>query len=579
VTTRWWRRYRVARRTAIGLAVLGLLLAIFDIGAVWRASWVVNQLLHDWAAGAIAQQSDSVYQFDVSRARFNPALRRVTVDSITLTTNRAINERRPASRPGLHLVLHDCTISGVHFISLIRRAGLIASSLGCLSGSLMLEVPRRAPTDAPAGPSPAPAGPGGERVTVLVFQQSLRPPSYAPRIRIGRVFFPRLALEVRLPRAAGGATRLLLERLQWSMADLVIDPSDTVAATRPLFSRAIELAGRNFTAHPDQLTAVRVGLLRTSLTDSTLEVHDVGYGPSVSGAEFLRSQRYRHDLTRLSVGRITARGIDLGAFIIGQGVRARRIEVDSFRIDVTSDKRRPEGPPGHHKTPQQWIADLDETLSLDSLLVRNGQVVYREHAVGRDGVGVITFARIEAAAAGVRHFAGRRTSGDPMTLTARAQFQNAGQLDVRFVVPLDAPRFDMGIRGTLGAMPTQALNPFVMETNALMIGNGQVAGIDFSIGVRNGVATGTITPRYSDLSITVTRSGAGGVMGSGGILGGAARGIANFAAGLKVRAENPDRPGSAPLIGPIRHTFMPDETLIKFVWSSVRDGLLLVVKR
>lgn len=575
------RSRRVARRTAIGLAILGLLAAVCVFGAVWRASWIVNRLLRYWAAGAIAQQSGGVYQLHLGHTRFDWALRRVAVDSISLTTRRAINERRPQSLPGLRLALYGCTISGVHFVTLVRRAGLIASWFGCRSGSLVVEVPRGVRTGGPGELSPAPAGRAfGERPAFLVFQQGVRLPSYAPRVRIARVLFPRLALDVRLPRTAGGATRLELERLQWSMADLVIDPADATAAARPLFSRTIELVANNFITHPDRATAVRVGLLRTSLTDSTLEVRGVGFAPTVSGAEFRRSRRYRRDLIRLTVGHITAQGIDFGAFIARQGVHARRIEVDSFRIAVTSDKRLPKGPPGPpRRTPQQWIADLDETLSLDSLRVRNGEVVYREHAAGRARPGVFTFARIEAAAANVSHLVGRRTSGDPMTLTARAHIQDAGQLDVRVVVPLDAPRFDMRFRGTLGAMSARVLNPFLVETGALQIENRQVAGVSFSVAVRNGVAIGTITPRFNDLSVSVTRSGSEGILGGGGILGGAARRIASFAAKLMLRANNPDSPANAPRIGTIGHAFTPDETLIAFLWSSVRDGLLLVVRR
>jgi hypothetical protein len=399
-------------------------------------------------------------------------------------------------------------------------------------------------------------------------------------VRIARVDFPRLALDVRLPRTARGAIRLELERLQASTTDLVIDPADTTAAARPLFSRTIELVASNFITRPDGVTAVRVGLLRTSLTDSTLEIRDVHFAPTGSRAEFTRSRRYRHDLIKLTVGHITAQGIDFGALVVGQGVRARRIEVDSFRIDVTSDKRVPVGPAGPpHRTPQQWIANLDETLSLDSLRVRQGEVVYREHAAGRVRPGVFTFARIEAAAVNVSHFVGRRTSGDPMTLTATARVQNAAQLNVRFVVPLDAPRFDMTFRGTLGAMPAPVLNPFVVETQALQIESGQVAGVAFSVAVENGVATGTITPRFTNLSVSVTRRGSEGLLGNRGIFGGAARGIASFAAGLTLRQDNPDSPLLEPHVGRIDRTFTSDEALIAFVWSGVRDGLLSVVKK
>jgi hypothetical protein len=584
ITARRWLRLRLGRRKAIDLVVIVVLLtAICAGGAVWRVTWIGRRLLHDWVVGAIDQGSGGVYQLRIGQVHFDwtfpPG---IAVDSFSLATRRALNARRPQPLPGLRLALYRCTISGVRFFTLVRNAGLIANSFGCESGNLMIQMPRRAHANGPGSPNPAPAGRAfGERQAFLVFQQGVRLPSYAPRIRITQVVFPRIALDVRLPRTANGALRFELGQLQWSMANVVIDPADTTAASRPLFSRTIELAASNFTTHPDRAMTVRVGLLRTSLTDSTLEVRGVAFTPSQSGADFRRSRRHRHDLINLTVGRITAEGIDFGAFMVGQGVRARRIEVDSFRIAVTNDKRLPERSPGSpHRTPQRWIADLDETLSLDSLRVRNGEVVYREHAAGRASSGVITFARIEAAAANVSHFVGRRTSDDPMTLTARAHIQHAGQLDVRFVVPLDASRFDMTFRGTLGAMSALDFNPFVRETDALRISNGQVAGIAFNVAVKHGVASGTITPRFNDLAVSITRHGSGGILGGGGIVGGAARGIATFAANLVVvRGNNPDNPADAPRSGTIHHTFTPDETLIAFIWSTLRGGLLSVVKK
>jgi len=325
---------------------------------------------------------------------------------------------------------------------------------------------------------------------------------------------------------------------------------------------------------------VRVGSLRTSLTDSTLDIRNVEFAPTGSNAQFTRSKRYRRDLIRLAVGQIAAQGVDFGALIVGQGVWARRIDVDSFRIDVTSDKRPAAGPGGHrHRTPQQWIASLDETLSLDSLRVRNGEVIYREHAPGRDQVGVFTISRIEAVATNVSHLVGRRTSGDPMTISATARVQDAAQLQVRVVVPLDAPRFSMALRGTLGAMPAAAFNSFVVQTQALQIERGRVAGVTFNVAVTNGVAAGTITPRFTDLSVSVTRRGSEGILGNRGIFGGAARGIASLAAGLALRQSNPDGPFDEPRVGTIDRTLTPGEPLIAFLWSGVRDGLLAVVKK
>ena len=530
--------------------------------------------MRSWAAATIAEKSENVYGLAVGRVRFAFPLRRVTVDSIHLTTNRGINAVRLPPLANLRFAFHDCTISGVRLPTLLRSGGLIAESFGCQVVSAAVVVPRGVPDTLAAPPRPA-------RRAFLVLQQGLQLPSFAPRVRIARIDFPRVVLDFRLQREAAEDARLTLEQLRWRMADLAIDPADTMAAARPLFSRTVELAAANFVAHPHHAAAVRVGALRASLTDSTIEVRGIGYAPTVSDAEFARSRPYRRDLIKTRVGRIAVQGIDVGAFVLGQGLRARRLELDSLRLDVTSDHRRhPDPRRRRHRTPQSWIADLDRTLSVDTVLVRHGEVVYREQRAGRARPGVFTFARLEAVAANLSLLVGRRTSRDTMTLTAATHIQNAGRLDVRFVAPLDSPQFTMSFRGTLGAMPAAALNPFIQETFPLRIANGQVVGISFRATVANGVARGTITPRYHDLSVAVTRAGSDGILGSGGILGGAARGIASFVGNLtEVRANNPDDPGTAPRSGTIRHTFTSDETLPAFLWASVRDGLLAVVRK
>lgn len=581
ITVRRWFRLRIGRRKAIGLgAILVLLAVIVAGGAAWRATWIGRRLLHDWVVKAIAEGSGGVYVLRIGKVHFDWSFPPgIAVDSFALATRRALNAHRPQPLPGLSITLYRCAIRGVGFFHLVLNSGLIAESFGCASGNLMVQMAR--PTPIPRGNGAAPAKLAfEERKPFLVLQQNVRLPSYAPRIRIARVVFPRLVLDVRLPRTAIGAIGLELEQLEWIMADVVIDPSDSAAAFRPLFSRRIDLAASNFVTHPDRATAVRVGQLRTSLTDSTLEIRDVAFEPSKRGAKFRLGRPDRHDVIKLAVGRISAEGIDFGALVYGQGVRARRVEVDSFRIDVTTDKRKPDFTPGsRHRTPQRWIADLDETVSVDSIRVRNGAVTYRQHAVGRQNPGVITFSAIEAAGANASHLVGRRTSSDPMTLTVRAQLQHAGRVDLRVVIPLDAPQFDMSYRGALGAMSALEFNAFVEQVGGVRVQNGDVAGATFNVNVRHGVASGTIMPLFSNLSVSVTRKGSTGILGNGGILGGAARSIASLAANqLMVRASNPDG-SNPPRVGTIRHTYTPRQTLISFIWVGIRDGLMSVVKK
>jgi len=167
-----------------------------------------------------------------------------------------------------------------------------------------------------------------------------------------------------------------------------------------------------------------------------------------------------------------------------------------------------------------------------------------------------------------------------MTLKASGNLQGAGRVDVQFRVPLDAPEFDMTFQGTLGAMPATALNSFIEEVLPLRIARGDLVEIGFRARVQRGVARGTITPRFNDLSLSVTERGSEGILGGSGFVGGVARSLVSFAANRwMVRTNNPANAVTPARTGTIRHRFSPDETLHGFLWASVRDGLLQVVSK
>jgi len=558
-------------RTITSLALLALLVVA---GFWWRAVWVTRHLLRVDAPAAIADKSGNVYQVAVGRVRFNPVRRRVTVDTIHVSTNDSVNALRPRPRSALRLSFQHCTMSGVRVFKLTFRRGLNAETFGCAAVTAAVDVPRGAPD------STAPSD-DAERA-FFVLQQSLRLPASTPQVRVARIDFPQVALDFRLERAQGEA-RLQLEHLRWLMTDFLIDPRDSTAAARPLFSDTVEIAAANFVGQLDSVTAVTVAALRLSLSDSTLEVRGVAFAPSQTDAAFARSHPYRRTLIRTATSRIDVRGLDVGVFLLRQGVRARRVQLDSLRLDVFSDLRRPrDRRRPTRRTPQAWIAGIEREIHVDSVVIRDGEIVYREQRPRHNKPGVMTFGRLEAVATNVRHVTGggRRSTRTPLTLNTTAYLQNEGKLEARFVVPLDTPRFTMAFRGRLGPMPATSLNAFIDEALPLRLDKGRIESITFSATVTNGVARGTVTPRYKDLAVEVTGEGSTGILGAGGVIGGAARGVATLVGNLtELRSDNPEDGATAARAGTIHHTFRSDETLPAFLWKSLRGGLLAVVRK
>jgi hypothetical protein len=213
-------------------------------------------------------------------------------------------------------------------------------------------------------------------------------------------------------------------------------------------------------------------------------------------------------------------------------------------------------------------------------VAHDGEIEYREIRPDQASPGVLTFSHVEATVAPVRHIDGRQARGDSLTFVATSQLLRAGRLDVRIAVPLDSPTFDMAFSGTLGPMPATPFNLILEHLENWKIARGHVERIGFSATVHHGVARGTLTPLYTDLSVQVTGQGGGGVLGTHGIIGGAARGLASLVANwTKIRGQNPDGPGRPPRVGPIAHVFTPSETLPGFLWVSLREGLLAGIRR
>ena len=572
--------FRIAGRVLGGIVVLVCLVIAAGVFAVRRAESVLQRLLDDFASTTVREKSEGVYRLEVGRVKLNWTLRHVGVDSAILTTDSAANARRDRPLPAVRLGLFGCTVSGVSLRKLILSDGLDARRVGCGVVTVEVDVPRTAalPTGEEVENLATPDS--GAAPTFLSMQRGLRLPEFAPRLRLRRIDFPHASFVLRRPLRRGGQATLVLEHLEWSIRDVVIDPDQPLTASRPLFAQAVNIGADNFTLHPDSVTSLSVGRLRVNLTDSSLTVRGIQFGPTVTDAVFARQRPWRRSRLRMKVGTVAAAGLDFGRLLRRGGIYMRHLDVDSFAIDIWSDKRLPKNPrPASHLTPQAWLAEGPGAYGIDSLTA-SGSVAYKELREGHDRNGILTFNRLRATARNIRHDVGRDTYGDPMTLHATAWLMNAGRLDAHFIVPLDAPRFTMDFWGTLGPMPATDLNGFVEHVLAAKIASGHVEKIEFKAAVRGGVARGAITPVYRGLAITVTGRGSGGILGGRGELSRIARRIVSgIANDFKIRNDNPDREGRPPRSASIEHPFVATETLPAFLWNGLRDGLLSVIRK
>ena len=596
------------RWARIGLVVVfgGVALyALFAFGTGFRATRLVNRLLHDWATTQVVEQSDSLYRLQIGTLHFNWPLRRITLDSAVIVTDSARNAARRYPGATLNGALRTCVISGVDIVQLVLGRGLEASQIGCAQVSWNADAPPDSTAqalfeDEQSGARPRPRPVAARRPAITLdsarraaasaaatstpqglgtFQQRLRLPSQVPRIHIGRIVFPSVGTTLIQHAPSGDRATFDLARARLDVTTIIIDPEgDSTRASRALFADNVVFQADSAEFMPDTAQIVRVGHLAVSIADSQVTVRDFEQGPRISDADFQRQSQYRRDRIRMAVGSLTIRGVDRTAWSQRGFIQARALVLDSVRFEILSDKRKPKrpGPRVPKRSPQGVMARFSRGISVDTVQLTNGLLVYEEFAPRRDRPGRFSITQLGATGLWVRHIPGR-VSQDSLVLDVTGKLMGQAPLQVHFEVPLDAPSFIMRVRGSAGAMDATAMNPLIEHIQPARVKSGRIDDVRFQFTVQNGVARGTLVPRYHGVAADVTGEGMTGILGRGAI-GGLLRGAAEAAQGLKVHASNPSKPNERPRVGTINHRF-EGESLPAFVWNCIKSGLMPVMMK
>ncbi|HQW68003.1 MAG TPA: hypothetical protein PLJ23_13235, partial [Gemmatimonadales bacterium] len=121
-----------------------------------------------------------------------------------------------------------------------------------------------------------------------------------------------------------------------------------------------------------------------------------------------------------------------------------------------------------------------------------------------------------------------------------------------------------------------ALNAFASDGSGIRFTRGSIQEIRFDAAVTNGRARGQVTPRWTDLGIELP----GLSRKNTGIFGGLKRAAAKFVANaFMVRDNNTTGGKEPPRNGRIDHRWRTSETLPQFLWNSLRDPLIPLMKK
>jgi hypothetical protein len=325
---------------------------------------------------------------------------------------------------------------------------------------------------------------------------------------------------------------------------------------------------------PDMNTAV--SRLALDAAARRITVDSFHSAPGAGDSAFQKRQRFRAARLSIAMAHVEANGVDLPAFLRRGALRARTLDVRRLVLDVFIDKTTPDMPVAPvRRTPQAVLRDAATEIQIDTL-TGAGLVSYRERDSSAATPGTLTFGSLRLHGYNFSTDPTRMSAATPFRLVGDALLMGTGAMHVEWDVPLLSRDFAMRWHGSLGPMDPRAMNSFLPDAIGMRFNGGRFEGATWEANVSKGLATGTLSPRWHGMHVSLP----GVARNDSGVVGGIIRGIAKLAANtFGIRGDNDTIGGHKPMDARIAHQWIKHETLPEFIWVQLRDPLLRILKK
>lgn len=246
-----------------------------------------------------------------------------------------------------------------------------------------------------------------------------------------------------------------------------------------------------------------------------------------------------------------------------KGADMAHVHVDTPRLRVYLDRHvDPKKPHRPSTLPQEHLRRLDP-LNIGEIRVNDGEIVFIERA--RDGVrpGTFVFADITTTITNVTNDPARMK--EPSVIEVKSRLNDAGPMHGTFTYHLASDSLDIDYEGGVGKMQATELNSLLVNMNGIHVRSGTIDSLWFDMKVTDDTAAGKVRCLYHGVEFELVDKNTH------------EQNLEHALATLfkETRDANPhepDEPATTASVYRIRRE--PDDNVIKFIWITIRDGML-----
>ena len=243
-----------------------------------------------------------------------------------------------------------------------------------------------------------------------------------------------------------------------------------------------------------------------NITDTVIVVKNFRFVPKHSRKEYNRRLKYENDLFSITTKSVTFNGLSLEELLdIKNGVELNSIVVQSPDIVIYRDKNLPDPPYKYHPLLAGLIKKIPVPFIADSVLIKDGNLVYAEKQKHTETPGEISFTKLNINIKNVTNNPDRLAKNHFMAIDIKAKLYGKGDMKARLDIDLASNNESFNARGSLGSIKASAFNKMTKELLLVKITSGEIKSALFNFSADDDVSNGEIIVNYKNLKVNMIK--------------------------------------------------------------------------
>jgi hypothetical protein len=255
---------------------------------------------------------------------------------------------------------------------------------------------------------------------------------------------------------------------------------------------------------PDKVHTLQAKSIKLSTRDSTLTADNVEFRPNLGKIEFSKKQTHKVAWLYPQIEKLTVNQFDFYSLLYHEELEMRSLVMDKVKFEIYRDRGLPNRTDYFPKMPQELLRELPFLVRVDSIKLRNANIIYEEQLPNRERAGRLTFENSDALLMGVTNDPTLLKNPDFQTImNFNTSIMGQGKLTMGAKFLLNDPKELHYLYGEIGEMDMLAFNEMLEYVFPVRIKSGFIHAGKFDLRLNYKNARGRMFLKYNDLKVEV----------------------------------------------------------------------------